>query len=95
VAHSPAWRSSLACYEANDWQVSVVVVLDPLCRLFFSFSADLTNEDDSLGLLVSHKSVKDINEVGTIEGVTSNADHSRLTKTCVCGLLDSLVSQGA
>jgi adenosylmethionine-8-amino-7-oxononanoate aminotransferase len=48
-----------------------------------------------LGLLVSHKSVKDINEVGTIEGVTSNADHSRLTKTCVCGLLDSLVSQGA
>ena len=93
VAHAAAWGCSLSSNEADNRQVAVVVGREPLGSLLLSLATDLANHDDTLGLGIVNELGKHINEVGTVEGVTSNTDNGRLTETLRGSLIDGLVSE--
>jgi hypothetical protein len=95
VAHTTAGRRSLPSDEADNWQVSGVVSLEPSSSFFFSLSTNLSNHNNALGLGVNHKSGKAINEVSSIKGITTNTDNGWLTQSVMSGLVNSLVSEGA
>lgn len=75
VAHTAAWRSSLSSNEADNRKVAVVVSTEPLSSLFFSLTTDLTDHDDTFSLGVVNELAEHINEVGTIERITTNTDN--------------------
>ena len=95
VTHATAWRGSLSSDEADNRQVAVVVCAKPVCGLFLGLSADLTNHDDTLGLRIVNELSQDINEVGAVEGITTDSNDGRLTELVVRGLVDSLVGEGS
>lgn len=94
VTHSTARRSSLASDETNNGQVAVVMLRQPLGSLLFSFTADLTNHDNTFSLRIIDELGEHIDEVGTVERITANADNGRLTEVILRGLVDGLVREG-
>ena len=93
VTHATAWGSSLASNEADGRQVAVVVVAEPLSSFLLGLATDLTNHDDTLSLGVVDELTEDINEVGAVEGITTNTDNRRLAEALKSCLVDSLVGQ--
>jgi len=95
VTHATAWRSSLSSDEADDWQLTVVVLTEPLSGLLFGLSADLTDHDYTLGLGIIDKLSEDINKVGTVEGIATDTNNSALSKSLGSGLVDSFIGEGS
>ena len=95
VAHPAAGRCSLSGNETHDGQIPVIMGRQPLGSFLFSTSADLTNHDDALRLRVVHELFQHIDEVGSVEGITANADDGRLTEVVLGRLVDGLVSEGS
>mmetsp|Transcript_1043 Transcript_1043/g.2215 ORF Transcript_1043/g.2215 Transcript_1043/m.2215 type:complete len:308 (-) Transcript_1043:14-937(-) len=95
MSHASSWGGRDAGNECCHWLVGSVVGLQPFRRILFGNSADLTDEDDALGLGVRDELLEAINEIGAVEGVAADAHASALTEACRCGLMHGLVSQGA
>src|SRR5690606_23227617 len=69
--------------------------LDEGSRFFLGAAADLTDHDDRFGLRVFLEQLEDVDEVGTRDRVTADADAGGLTETGVSGLLHGFIGQGA
>jgi hypothetical protein len=95
VTHPAFGRGCDPRDEAEDGLLLGVVLLDPLSGHLLSLPPDLPDHDNALGLRVDHESLEDINEIGAIEGVSSNADDCGLAQPCAGALVDCLVGQGA
>lgn len=75
VAHSSSWWCGLTSNKANNWEVAFIIGAEPLGGLLFGFSTDLTNHYNSFGFWVVNESGEDINEVGSIEWITTDSDN--------------------
>ena len=95
MSHSSAGRCSLSCNETHHRQVPVVVGGEPLSCILLGFTANLSDHDDAFSLWVVDESGQNIDEVGTVERIASNSNHSGLSEVVVRCLIDSLVGQGA
>lgn len=95
VAHATAWWGSLSSNEAHSGKVAVVVLAKPFGSFFFGLSADLANHDDTLGLGIVNELCQYIDEVGAVEGVSSDSDDGRLSQALCGSLVDGLVGEGA
>jgi len=93
VTHSSAGRGSLSSNERHNGEVSVVMGREPFSGLLFGFSTDFSNHDNSFGLWIVNEALEDIDEVGSVEGITSNSDNSGLSEVLGRCLVDGLVSQ--
>merc|ERR1712165_557796 len=83
MSHPPARGSGHTGDEADHWLGvrARVVLLQVLSSLLLSLSSDLTNHDDSLGLVVVDEALKAVDEVGAVEGITTDANTEGLDKT--------------
>jgi hypothetical protein len=95
VAHSPLGRCSEASDEANHGLVLLVVLLQPIAGDLLGLSSDLADHDDALSLGVDHKLLEDIDEVGSVEGVSSDADDGGLSEAGLGCLVDGLIGEGS
>ena len=97
VTHSPAGRCSHTSDEAHHWLCicTRVVLLQVLGGLLLSFTSNLSNHDDSLGLGIVDETLETVNEVRAVEGIASNADTEGLSKTHHGRLVDSFICEGA
>ena len=94
VTHAAAGGRADTGDEADGGLVVLVVGLDELGSILLGATTNLTNHDDTLGLGVLEEDAEAVDEVGTGEGVTTNTNNERLTKTGLGGLVHSLVGQG-
>ena len=76
VTHSSAWRSGLASDERNNREVPLVVLREPFCGFFFGLTTDLTDHNDTVSFGVNDKALEDIDEVGAVEGISTDTDDS-------------------
>ena len=74
VAHSATWRSSLASNKGKNREFSCIVSLEPVCSFLLSLTANLTNHNNTVCLGIFYEALKDINEVGAVEWISTNAD---------------------
>ena len=95
MAHTTLGWSSYPCYKPNNWLLLFIVISDPIGGHLLSLSSDLPNHYDSLSLRVKHKSLQDINEVGSIERISSNPNNCGLPKACFSSLINSLVCESS
>ena len=95
VTHSSAGWCSLSSNEADNWQFAMIMFWKPFSSLFLCFSTNLTNHNNSLSLWVINEAWKDINEVSSIERITSNTNDSGLSKVELSCLVNSFVCQGS
>ena len=95
MSHSPFLWCSSACYESNDGLSFWVILGEPFASLFFIFTSDFSNHYDTFSFGVFHESGENINEVGSIERIATNANDSGLAQSLLGWLVDSLVGQGA
>lgn len=93
MAHASAGRGRGTGDEGDDGLVGVTVGLQPLSSILLGRATNLTNHDDTLGLGVIGESLQAVNEVGSVERITANADAGGLTQVDIGSLSDSLVSQ--
>lgn len=93
VTHPAFGRGSEACDEAHHWLVLLVVLLQPVASQLFRLSSDFADHYDALSLGVHNKLLKNIDEVGTIEGVPSNTDDGGLSEACLSSLINSLIGE--
>ena len=94
VTHAAAGGRADTGDEADGGLVEPVVGLEELGGLLLGAATDLTDHDDTVGLLILEEDLQAVDEVGTGEGVTTDADDQRLTKAGLGGLVDGLVGQG-
>merc|ERR1712165_493158 len=82
MSHPPARGSGHASDEADHWLGvgARVVFLQVLSSLLLGLSSDLTNHDDSLGLVVVDEALKAVDEVGAVEGITADANTEGLAR---------------
>ena len=95
MSHSSAGRSSTTSNESDNGLVGVSVLLQPLSSLLLSSSTDLSDHHDTLGLRIVGEALQTVDEVGSVERITTNTHDGGLTKTVGGGLPDSLVGQGS
>jgi hypothetical protein len=95
MTHSSAWWGGLSGDEANNWQVSVVVLGKPLGSLLLSLSSNFSNHDNSLGFWVINEASKNINEVSSVEWISADSDDGRLSKSVMSGLINCLVGKSS
>ena len=81
VAHAAARGSGDTGNEADDGLSTAdsVGLLEELGGILLGGTTDLTNHDDTIGLLVLSEDLEAVDEVGAGEGVTANTDDSRLS----------------
>jgi hypothetical protein len=72
---------------------SNVVLLQEISSFFFGLTTDFTDHNNTLGLRVLQESGQTVDEVGTVERVTTNTDTSRLTEVDGGRLSDSFICQ--
>jgi len=96
VAHTSAGRSGDTGDEGYDGLgVGAAVGLgQEFGSLLLGFTTDLTDHDDSLGGGIMHKDIKAVNEVSTVEWITTNTNTESLSKANQGSLMNSLVGQG-
>ena len=58
-------------------------------------STNFADHNKAFGLWVLHKLRQHIDKVGSIEGVTTDADNSGLAQSVSGGLVDSFIGEGA
>jgi hypothetical protein len=95
VTHSSSWWGSLTSNETYDWKVSLVVGRKPFSSLLFGLSTDFSNHNYTLSLWVSDEAAQDIDEVSSVEWISSNSDDGGLSKVVSTSLVDGLVGQSS
>merc|ERR550532_313077 len=97
MTHPSAWRSSDASNEPNHRFCvgSSVVLHHPFCCFFFCTASNFTNHYYSLSFWIVHKFVKGINEVGSVEGISTNSDACGLAKAHFSRLSNGFVGQSS
>jgi hypothetical protein len=98
VAHSSSGRSRHTGNEGADGLgdlSGLVVLLEEVSGLLLGGTSNLTDHDDTVGVLVLEENLEAVDEVGTGKGVTSDTDNERLAETDLGGLVDGLVSKGS
>jgi len=95
VAHASARRGSGAGDETHHGLVGVAVLSNPVGGVLLGLATDLTNHDNALGLGVVGEALQAVDEVGTVERVTANADAGGLAEAHIGGLGNGLVGQSA
>src|SRR5690606_14237510 len=68
---------------------------DVLGRFLFGAAADLTDQDDALGLRIVLEQLQRVDEVGAVDRVAADADAGPLAEAGIRGLLDRFVGQRA
>ena len=94
VAHALARRRLTPCDEGGDGLVRHVF-LDPLRRVLLGRAADLTDDEDGVGVGVVLKELERVDEVRALDGVAADADGGRLADARVRELERRLVGEGA
>ena len=94
MAHTLARRRLTPCDEGGDGLVRHVL-LDPLCRVLLGRAADLTDDEDGVGVGVVLKELERVDEVCALDGVAADADGGRLADARVRELERRLVGEGA
>mmetsp|Transcript_4825 Transcript_4825/g.12161 ORF Transcript_4825/g.12161 Transcript_4825/m.12161 type:complete len:305 (+) Transcript_4825:47-961(+) len=94
MSHASTRGCGSTSNETHHRLVGVTVFLDPVSGILLGLATDLTDHDDTLSLGVIGEALQAVNEVSTVERITTNADASGLTKAHSSGLGDSLVGQG-
>lgn len=79
--------------ETNHGEVSLVISAEPLSSLLFGLTSNFSDHDDTLSFGVDNKLAQNIDEVCSIEGVSSNAYNGGLTKSIVRSLVDSFIGE--
>lgn len=95
VAHPPARRRRDTGNEADNGLVGRVVLLEEVGSVLLGSSTNLSNHDDAVCLAVLEEDLQAVDEVGSGEGVTADADNERLTKAGLGSLVDGLVGEGS
>jgi hypothetical protein len=93
VTHSPAWWGRDTGDEADNRLVGRVVLLQEVGGVLLSGTTNLTNHNDTVSLFILEEDFQAVDEVGSGEGVTTNANNERLTKAGLGGLVDSFVGK--
>lgn len=79
--------------ETNHGEVSLVVGAEPLSSLLFGLTSNFSNHDDTLSFGVHNKLAQDVDEVCSVEGVTTNAYYGGLAKSVMRCLVDSFIGE--
>lgn len=95
VAHSPARRCRDTGNEADNRLVGSVVLLQEVCSILLGGTTNLSNHDNTVGLLVLEEDFQAVNEVGSREGVTTDTDNERLAKTGLGSLIYGFVRESS
>lgn len=98
VAHSSAGRSRDSGNEGADGLgdlSGLVVLLEEVGGLLLGGTSNLTDHDDTVGVLVLEEDLEAVDEVGAGEGVSSDSDNQRLAEADLGGLVDGLVGEGS
>lgn len=96
MTHAAARGSSASSNERDDGLgllAGQVVLLQELGGLLLGAASDLSDHDDTLGVRVVQEQGQAVNEVGSVEGITTDTDAKGLAKTDLSGLVDSLVGK--
>mmetsp|Transcript_18595 Transcript_18595/g.27281 ORF Transcript_18595/g.27281 Transcript_18595/m.27281 type:complete len:207 (+) Transcript_18595:148-768(+) len=93
MTHTTPWGSSHSGNETNHWFVRVAMFLEPLCSFFLGASADLSNHDNTFSLRIISKSFKTIDEICSVERISTNSHTSTLTESSSGGLMNGLICQ--
>mmetsp|Transcript_126888 Transcript_126888/g.355347 ORF Transcript_126888/g.355347 Transcript_126888/m.355347 type:complete len:302 (-) Transcript_126888:42-947(-) len=95
MTHTTTGRGRDTGNESNHRLVGVTIFLQPFRSLLFRASSNFTNHNDTLCLGVVSKAFQAVDKVGSIEGVSSDADAGGLTQSSDSCLMDSLIRQGS
>ena len=71
----------------------MVVLRKPFSSLLFGLSTDFSNHDNTFGLWIVNEALEDIDEVSSVEGITTNSDDSGLSEVLGGSLVNSFVGQ--
>merc|ERR1719452_179160 len=95
VTHSSARWSCHSSNEGNNrLGIGARVVFNQVVSSpLLSLATNLTNHDNSLGVGVVDEQLETVNEVGSIERISSNTNTESLTQTHSTGLVDCLVCE--
>lgn len=94
MPHAPPWRGGTAGDEPRH-RFLHLRAHQKLGSLFFCCAADLTNQDNTLGLRVGKEQLEDLNKLGPLDRIAPNADAGRLPETEPGRLRHSFIGQGA
>jgi hypothetical protein len=94
VTHSPAWRSRDTSDEAHN-RLASVILLQPLRRILFCATTNLTNHDNAISLCILDKHIQTIDKVRAAEWITTNTDDQALTESRLCCLVYSFICKRA
>src|SRR6516164_39775 len=97
MPHAPSRRGSATCNEACDRLPAAApgLVDNKLCRILLARSADLADHYESLRRGVRQKHLQDLDELGSLDRISSDPDRSGLAETFLRGLVNGLVGQRA
>ena len=96
VTHASAGRGRKSSNERDNrlgLLAGQVELLQELGGLLLGAASDLSNEDNTLSVGVLQEDGQAVDEVGSVEGITTNTDAEGLAKTDLGGLVDSLVGK--
>ena len=95
VSHSSSWRGGLPSNKTNNWKVSWIVGRKPFSSLLFSLTTNFSNENDTFSLWIRNETFKDINEIGSVEWISTDSDNCRLSEILSRCLINSFISQSS
>merc|ERR1719452_119351 len=97
VSHSSARGSGHSGNKGDNWLSiwSRVVLNQIISCLLLGLATDFSNHDDTGGFGVVDENLEAVNEVGTIERVSTNANTQGLAKADSTGLMDGLIGESA
>jgi hypothetical protein len=82
VTHTTAWWSGTTSNEGNNWLWNLtgkVVLLKEFRSFFFSRTTNFTNKDITISAFIIKEDLKSIDEVSTVEWITTNTVNKSLT----------------
>lgn len=94
MSHSSFSWGCKTSNESNNWLVFVVIFSNPFSSLFFILTSNFSNHDNTFSLWINHESFKNINEISSIERISTNSNNSGLAKASSSCLINSFIGQG-
>ena len=94
MTHALARRRLTAGNERRD-RLILQILLDPLCGFLLCRAADLTDDEDGVGVGVVLEELERIDEVCALDGVAADADGGRLTDARIRELECRLIGEGS
>ena len=71
----------------------MIISGQPLSSFFFGLPTNFSNHNNTFGLGVVNEFLENINEVGSMEGVSTNTNNGGLSKASSGGLVNCFVSK--